>query len=168
MPHLWYRDLQETAHSLALAGNHLRIGRSEDCWLVLDSHNVSRVHAELIKDNSGQWTISDHGSANGTKINGEPVDRHVLNAGDVINIGGFELHFIAESDTVEAKLADQPVAAFESDGAVRNRADHGGYGAIDYADSSDRANATIGYQGRYDYTSPGRYRQGSGRGDYVG
>ncbi len=54
MPHLWYRDAQDVAHTLTLAGNNRRIGRSEGCWLYLDSDRVSRVHAELTHDGGGQ------------------------------------------------------------------------------------------------------------------
>ena len=97
MPHLWYRDLQDEARTLVLSGNRLRIGRSDACWLVLDSDRVSRVHAELVKDKAGQWTVADHGSANGSKVNGEAISKHTLSAGDVINIGGFDLHFIDDA-----------------------------------------------------------------------
>ena len=114
MPHIWYRDQQDEARTLTLSGSRLRIGRSEACWLVLDSDRVSRVHAELIRDKSGQWSITDHGSANGTNVNGHKVDKHPLNAGDVINIGGFDLHFIDETAPVEATLADEPVPGFAS------------------------------------------------------
>ena len=120
MPHLWYRDLQEEARALSLSGNHLRIGRSEVCWLVLDSDLVSRVHAELTQDNNGRWTISDHESANGTKVNGKLVSRHVLEAGDVINIGEFELHFIGEAEPVEAKLSDKPIRGFTPAGEAED------------------------------------------------
>ena len=114
MPHLWYRDLQNEAQTLALSGNRLRIGRSEACWLVFDSERVSRVHAELLRDNIGHWTITDQGSANGTRVNGQVVKKHVLNAGDVVNIGDFELHFIDDAGPVEAELADRGIQGFAS------------------------------------------------------
>ena len=114
MPHLWYRDLQDEARTLVVSGERLRIGRSDACWLVLDSDRVSRVHAELIRDKAGQWTVADHGSANGTNVNGQAVSKHSLTAGDVIGIGGFDLHFIDETAPVEAVLADDPVAGFAS------------------------------------------------------
>jgi len=125
MPHLWYRDLQDEARTLVLSGNRLRIGRAETCWLVLDSDRISRVHAELVLDKLGQWTVADHGSANGTKVNGQAVSKHVLTAGDVISLGGFDLHFIDESAPVEAKLAEGPVPGFTSLSDAEEIADQG-------------------------------------------
>ena len=115
MPQLWYRDIQEQSHSLDLSGERLRIGRTEGCWLVLDSDRVSRVHAELTSDHAGQWTVADLGSANGTLLNGETVTTHPLTTGDVINVGGFELHFLDEDEPIEAELAVEPIAGFSSD-----------------------------------------------------
>ena len=112
MPHIWYRDQQDEARTLVLAGNHLRIGRAENCWLVLNSDRVSRVHAELVHDKSGQWAVADHESANGTMVNGQVVSKHPLSAGDVINIGGFDLHFIDETAPVEATLAEETLPGF--------------------------------------------------------
>ena len=114
MANLWYRDLQDVAHTLALSGNNLRIGRSESCWLMLDSDRVSRVHAELVHDGAEQWTVIDRGSVNGTVINGQKADRHLLGDGDVISIGGFEIHFLAEDAPIEAQLADEPIVGFAS------------------------------------------------------
>ena len=114
MPHLWYRDLQDQAHTLTLSGKRLRIGRTQGCWLVLDSDRVSRVHAELTCDDADQWTVTDLGSANGTLVNGQTVTTHQLNPGDVVNVGGFELHFIDESQPIEAELAPEPILGFAS------------------------------------------------------
>lgn len=125
MPRLWYRDLQDEACTLVMSGNRLRIGRSDACWLALDSDRVSRVHAELVRDKFGQWTIADHGSANGTKVNGQAVSKHVLTAGDVISIGGFDLHFIDESAPVEARLVDAFVPGFASVSDAEDIADQG-------------------------------------------
>jgi len=119
MPHLWYRDLQDQVHTLVLVGKRLRIGRAQGCWLVLDSDRVSRVHVELTCDQAGQWTLADLGSVNGTLVNGQTVDTHPLNAGDVVDVGGFQLHFIEESEPVEAELASEPIHGFASAAAAR-------------------------------------------------
>ena len=122
MPNLHYRDLQDQDHTLALVGKRLRIGRVQGCWLVLDSDTVSRVHSELICDQAGQWTITDLGSVNGTLVNDQAVDTpHPLIAGDVVDIGGFRLHFSEESEPVEAELASGPIQGFASTGAVAQK-----------------------------------------------
>lgn len=115
MPNLCYRDLQDHSHTLVLVGKRLRIGRAPGCWLVLESERVSRVHSELICDQAGQWAISDLGSVNGTLVNGQAIDNHYpLKVGDVVDIGGFELHFNEESEPVEAELASGPIKGFTS------------------------------------------------------
>ena len=115
MPQLWYRDLHEQAHTLEMSGPQLRIGRSQACWLTIDSDLVSRTHAEFTRDPTGQWTVTDLGSANGTKVNDEPVTKHQLSANDIITIGSVQLHFLDDTEPVQAQLADQPIPGFASD-----------------------------------------------------
>ncbi|MDA8876139.1 ATP-binding cassette domain-containing protein [Akkermansiaceae bacterium] len=44
------------------------IGRSPDCDLVINNNFVSRWHAELVENNSGEIWIRDRGSSNGTGL----------------------------------------------------------------------------------------------------
>ncbi len=76
----------------ALRGEHLVLGRSRDCDMVLSDPNVSRRHAELRRDGEG-WSIVDLGSTNGVKVNGRRVDEAVLEDGDRITLGLTELTF---------------------------------------------------------------------------
>jgi FHA domain-containing protein/uncharacterized protein DUF1707 len=46
------------------------IGRAPSCTFILTDLSVSRFHAELYRDESGSWMVSDLGSMNGTRING--------------------------------------------------------------------------------------------------
>ncbi len=62
------------------------IGRSLDCHLVLDSTEISRLHARCTSDHLNIY-IEDAGSTNGTFVNGrrlEAGERHRLRAGDEI------------------------------------------------------------------------------------
>jgi hypothetical protein len=55
-------------------------------------HPTSRRHARIARDPSGQLTIEDLGSANGTFVNGERVSgRHVLKVGDSVEVGSTTL-----------------------------------------------------------------------------
>jgi DNA-binding SARP family transcriptional activator len=72
------------------------IGRRSDNTISLDDPLVSRAHAELRRRPDG-WELVDLGSANGTLLNGEPVERADLAAGDVIGIGDTELRFVSGS-----------------------------------------------------------------------
>lgn len=88
----------------ALDRPKVRIGR-EACDLVLPSHQVSRRHA-TIRAAGGIHELVDHGSANGTFVNGARVHVRELKQGDVIQIGPFKLVYTGKSlDQFEQKGA---------------------------------------------------------------
>lgn len=62
------------------------IGRKQGCDIVVDSPDVSRVHALLINYND-RPAIVDLLSSNGTRVNHERVNFQTLSDGDVIDIG---------------------------------------------------------------------------------
>jgi hypothetical protein len=76
-----------------LDGPRAVLGRSDDAECVLRDPNVSRRHAELRQDASGQWEISDLGSTNGVKVNGRRVTEAPLREGDQVTIGTTTFRF---------------------------------------------------------------------------
>ena len=75
----------------------LNIGRSRTCNVFLDDLHISRLHASILTTNSGIFVLRDEGSANGTKLNGQRVNKdqlHPLNDGDQIQIGETVLVFL--------------------------------------------------------------------------
>jgi len=52
----------------------LKIGRNADNDIVIASDQVSRYHADLILDENGQYSITDH-STNGTMVNGNLLQK---------------------------------------------------------------------------------------------
>ena len=66
------------------------IGRSPSSDIVLDDPLVSRHHAELRELPDGRRQLVDHGSHNGTFVNGRRVDEAVLDPRDIVGIGGSE------------------------------------------------------------------------------
>ena len=70
------------------------IGRSAGCDVVLNHASVSRRHAELDRLPAGGWRIRDLRSRNGTRVNEMPVAEHVLQAGDLVQIGQFTLRLV--------------------------------------------------------------------------
>jgi hypothetical protein len=67
------------------------IGRHPQCTIRLDDSFVSTEHAQLTWD-KGRWWISDLGSTNGTRVNGQPVTAPTgLRYGDVIELGDVRL-----------------------------------------------------------------------------
>lgn len=85
MPFLVYDDML-----FHLEGTKLVLGRSSSCDIVLDeAGDVSRHHAIVVDESNDRHSITDCGSANGTFVNDERLDkRRSLRDGDVIRLGG--------------------------------------------------------------------------------
>jgi ABC transport system ATP-binding/permease protein len=81
-----------TTYAIRFAGDRLTIGRDDDNDVVLDDPNVSRFHAEVVREN-GQIEVRDLSSRNGTRINGQPARLAVLQTGSEIGIGPYRLIF---------------------------------------------------------------------------
>ncbi len=67
-------------------GREIVIGRSSDLELVLVEEMVSRRHARIVV-RDGVVAIEDLGSTNGTFVNGEKIQRAILEEGDRVLIG---------------------------------------------------------------------------------
>ena len=78
-------------------------GRSSEADVVLEDDAVSRKHARFFTSRGRTW-LRDLGSRNGTKVNGESVDRYCLRNGDRVAIGSSLIKVIvAESSQVSGK-----------------------------------------------------------------
>ncbi|MFN6541280.1 MAG: FHA domain-containing protein [Nostoc sp. EkiNYC01] len=79
------------------------VGRSPDSDLVLDSPDVSRLHAKFFVK-GGTYYFSDLGSRNGSIFNGKQAEKdrpYTLNDGDIIRIADYVLILEAVSPTYE-------------------------------------------------------------------
>ncbi len=75
------------------------IGRASDCTIPIKDRYLSRKHAEIVHV-AGQWVLKDCGSANGTYLNGNRVEKdEPLSSGDRIRMGDTELLFQSEYST---------------------------------------------------------------------
>lgn len=95
----------------------MTFGRHESSDISLDGKKVSRNHATIALK-GGQFVITDLGSKNRTRINGEPITEKFLKNGDEITIGEFTLRFRCQGEdeaTVEEHVAPMP-GADEDDG----------------------------------------------------
>ncbi|MBI5366675.1 MAG: FHA domain-containing protein [Planctomycetes bacterium] len=104
------------------------LGRSEQCHLALEGGGkVSRQHAEITFQ-KGKFHIVDLGSHNGTRVNGEKITEAVLDDGDRITIGGFEIQVsiaIEDQDGKSLKPPRNKPAAGKAPAAAS-----GGHGAV--------------------------------------
>ncbi|MFF4650155.1 FHA domain-containing protein [Streptomyces sp. NPDC001380] len=83
-----YGDRNPTMiRNLAHGMRTVRIGRSLDNDLVVSDLGVSRHHAELRQLADGRYEIVDLDSHNGTYVNGQPVQRHVMGPEDILGVG---------------------------------------------------------------------------------
>jgi hypothetical protein len=74
----------------------LSIGRSRESDIFLEDLAVSRLHASIVNMGNGSYSLKDEGSANGTKVNDQLVDKfktHPLKEGDQIQLGQTVLVF---------------------------------------------------------------------------
>jgi hypothetical protein len=74
----------------------LSIGRSRESDIFLEDLAVSRLHASIISLGNSSYALRDEGSANGTKVNGQPVNKYQpypLQEGDKIQLGQTVLVF---------------------------------------------------------------------------
>ena len=77
---------------IVLGDDVLMVGRMHDCAVVIADPNISRHHAEVHPDGDG-WMLVDLGSTNGSRVNGQPVDRHHLVVGDVLSFGTVDVYY---------------------------------------------------------------------------
>lgn len=76
------------------------IGRDTTNTIPIESPFVSKAHA-IFQYSGGQFVIEDLRSANGTKLNGQPIQVSIVSPGDVIEIGDERLLFIDRAVTVD-------------------------------------------------------------------
>jgi pSer/pThr/pTyr-binding forkhead associated (FHA) protein len=77
---------------LRLAPGVTHIGRAWSAELRLEDEAVSRRHAIIVNDDDAVRILDDR-SANGTRVNGEPVPGADLRDGDVILVGRVALTY---------------------------------------------------------------------------
>ncbi len=72
----------------------LTVGRDPERDIFLNDVTVSRRHA-VLRLGEGVVSVEDRGSLNGTYVNGVRVDAAVLKSGDILQIGTFQMLFLA-------------------------------------------------------------------------
>ncbi len=103
---LYFLNGAEAGHSRDLDKDSVRLGRELDNDICLTTAGVSRYHASLQRTGSGIWIISDLDSTNGTKVNGDVIDKpYTLKEGDVISMGDQNIRLGAKTNLAE-EVAD--------------------------------------------------------------
>jgi pSer/pThr/pTyr-binding forkhead associated (FHA) protein len=94
---------------IPLGSEPVSIGRAEECTITILDPKSSRKHCTLTVEGRG-FALEDHGSRNGTTVNGQKVDSHAMQDGDVIAIGNTTFIFHGE-DIAGADTHDAPPPA---------------------------------------------------------
>ncbi len=84
---LFYLDENGHEQQVPVASNQFSIGRAEGNDLIINDAGISRRHV-LLTFFSGVVQVTDYGSANGTFVNGQPVQGNsTLKHGDILTLG---------------------------------------------------------------------------------
>lgn len=83
---------------IRLTKDRTTVGRRSHNDVVIDNLAVSGEHAVIYARDADTY-LEDLGSTNGTAVNGQPIKRHLLRAGDLIEIGKYRLKYLPADDT---------------------------------------------------------------------
>jgi hypothetical protein len=84
--------------------DEVTIGRGDDCAMSIDDGLLSRRHAAILRRGPG-FELTDLGSRNGTRLNGQRVRTPTpLRDGDRIRLGASEIVFVRD----DARLDEAP------------------------------------------------------------
>lgn len=99
-------DNDSLVREVPLAKERITIGRRPHNDIVIDDLAVSAEHAVIVTVRNDSF-LEDLNSTNGTQINGQPVKKHFLQDGDVIELAQYRLRYVAD-DPRDTRAADQP------------------------------------------------------------
>ena len=89
-----------------LASGRTLVGRQDHCQIRIPKSDVSREHCEFVAEEDTGLSVKDLGSSNGTYVNRKRVQVAVLNAGDLVSVGGlvFVVHLDGHPQQIDASL----------------------------------------------------------------
>ena len=99
--------IEESGEVFPLRDVVTTVGRGQGVDIHLDDPSVSRLHAELVRRGPYVYVVDLGLSRNGTRVNGRPVARRVLDEGDVLSFGAARCRIGGipqEEITAEAEL----------------------------------------------------------------
>jgi len=87
---------------IPLTKDRTTIGRRPSNDIQIDNLAISGEHAAVVTILNDSF-LEDLNSTNGTLVNGQPVKKHFLKNGDVVELGKYKLKYIAEQATSSAE-----------------------------------------------------------------
>ncbi|NLX57178.1 MAG: FHA domain-containing protein [Planctomycetaceae bacterium] len=105
MPSLFVIQGRDQGKRFELQGSCVRVGREKGNTVQLHDTEVSRFHAEL-REQGGRYELVDLGSSNGTYVNSQLIDHHLLNSGDRVQVGRTLMIFTAGDELTSHERVD--------------------------------------------------------------
>jgi Nif-specific regulatory protein len=105
-----------------LREGEISIGRHSSNAIQLAEISVSRRHCVLRPEDDGVW-LEDCGSENGTYLNGRPVERRLLERGDLLTVGDFSFLYSTGKRAASVGPAGLRLSNGEFDGESTFRLD---------------------------------------------
>ena len=100
--------IEETGEVIPLRNDVTTVGRGLGVDIRLEDSSVSRLHAEIVRRGPYLY-VADLGlSRNGTRVNGRPVARRVLDDGDVLSFGSARCRVEGLSPEAEMRRSAAP------------------------------------------------------------
>ncbi|HEX8539995.1 MAG TPA: FHA domain-containing protein, partial [Cystobacter sp.] len=84
----------------------MRVGRTEDNDIAIDHRSLSRLHAKIVREDTGEWRIIDMQSANGMSVNGEIYAQASLSHGDIVELGHVKMRFVGPGESASGLVND--------------------------------------------------------------
>lgn len=79
---------------IRLTKDRITIGRAPHNDIVIDNRAISAEHAVIVTSATDSY-LEDLNSTNGTQINGQPIRKHYLQDGDVIELARYRIRYVA-------------------------------------------------------------------------
>jgi len=92
--------------SFDLVDDVYNIGRTEDNEICIPDGTLSSKHCQLVREDN-TFKVIDHGSTNGTRINGERISESFLRSSDILQVGGIEILYDCEDQSEKASNTTQ-------------------------------------------------------------
>jgi pSer/pThr/pTyr-binding forkhead associated (FHA) protein len=90
---------------IPLVKERMTLGRKPHNDIQIDNLAISGEHAAIVTILNDSF-LEDLNSTNGTLVNGQPVKKHFLKNGDVVELGKYKLKYIAEQAAQVTDAAD--------------------------------------------------------------
>jgi transcriptional regulator with GAF, ATPase, and Fis domain len=115
--------------ALSLTDDEISVGRDPSNKLSVADSAMSRRHCAIIKQEDGQFLLRDLGGRNGTRVNGERIERHALCHQDQIGVGSSTLVFqlVEDEGIAERNPLELDDATVEEDVVASLRPEDSGY-----------------------------------------